>query len=342
MRRLFVLAIAAVGLLALAQGLQVLIEGANKEGQIVTYGSPADWAGYGAIADIMTKRYGLKHSDTDMSSAEEIAKVKAERNNPVADAFDIGYQFCTIAIREDVLMAYKPSKWSDIPLWAKDPLGRCTATYYGTIVLVTNTKVVKNVPKSFKDLLKPEYKGLIATQDPRRAALGQYAVIAAAFANGGSDRNIDPGIKFFAQLAKSGNLKPVAPSKDLLAKGEIGITLDWDFRALNWRKDLPELAISVPTDGSTYGPYATVLNKYSRRPNAAKLWMETVLSDEGQIAFARSGARPIRNVKLPEEVEKGLLPQAQYKVAKPITNWLNMEAVAKDMGEKWALEVVGN
>ncbi|MDX2005795.1 MAG: extracellular solute-binding protein [Meiothermus sp.] len=333
--------VVAVGLVALAQTLNALVDGAKREGQIVSYGSPADWAGYGAISEIMTKRYGLKHSDTDMSSAEEIAKWDAEKNNPVADVGDIGLQFGPIAEDRGVLLAYKHSKWNEIPAWAKDANGLYSATYYGTIVFATNTKIVKNPPKTWKDLLKPEYKGLVGLSDPRRAALGQYAVIAASFAGGGSENNIAPGIKFFADLQKAGNLKPVQPSKDLLAKGEIGVNIMWDFQAFPWKKDLPELNIQVPQDGSTFGPYATVINKYTRRPNAAKLWIETVLSDEGQIAFAKAGARPIRKVKLPKDVEDGLLPEAQYDAAKPITNWRNMENISKGIGEKWATDVLG-
>lgn len=331
----------ALGLMALAQAdLQALIAAAKQESQIVSYGSPGDWAGYGAISEIMTKRYGLKHTDTDMSSAEEIQKWDAEKNNPVSDVGDIGLQFGPIAEDRGVLLAYKHSKWNEVPAWAKDANGLYSATYYGTIVFATNTKVVKNPPKTWKDLLKDEYKGLVGLSDPRRAALGQYAVIASSFANGGSENNLT-GIKFFADLQKKGNLKPVQPTKDLVAKGEIGVNIMWDFQAFPWKKDIPELNIQVPQDGSTFGPYATVINKYTKRPNAAKLWIETVLSDEGQVAFAKAGARPIRKVKLPKDIEDGLLPEAQYDAAKPITNWRNMENISKSIGEKWATEVLG-
>jgi putative spermidine/putrescine transport system substrate-binding protein len=341
-KRFLVGIVAVIGLVAVAQSLSNIITLAKREGQVVSYGSPADWAGYGAVSEIMTKKYGLKHSDTDMSSAEEIAKMDAEKNNPVADVADIGLQFGPIAQNKGVLLAYKNSYWNQIPAWAKDTTGYYSATYYGTIAFLVNTKVVKNVPKTWKDLLKDEYKGMVAIQDPRRAANAQFAVVAASIANGGSENNLTPGIEYFAKLQKSGNLKPIAPNKDTLSKGEVGIGLLWDFQGLAWRKDIPGLVVLIPADGSTFGPYATVINKYTKRPYAARLWIETVLSDEGQIAFARSGARPIRKVKLPKDIEDGLLPDAQYDAAKPITNWKNMENISKNIGERWATEVVGN
>lgn len=341
MKKAWIVLAVAVGVFALAQSLQALIDAAKKEGQIVSYGSPADWAGYGAISEIM-KKYGLKHTDTDMSSAEELQKWEAERNKPVSDVGDIGLQFGPIAAERGLLMAYKNSKWAEIPAWAKDTDGYYAATYYGTIAFLVNTKIVKNVPKTFKDLLKPEYKGLVAIQDPRRAANAQYAVIAASFANGGSENNLQPGINFFAQLQKSGNLKPVLPNKDTLSKGEVGIGLLWDFQGLAWRKDIPGLVVQIPQDATTYGPYATVIAKTAPNPNAAKLWIETVLSDEGQIAFARSGARPIRSrVKLPKDVEAGLLPTRDYLYAVPISNWKNMENISKQIGDKWTTDVLG-
>lgn len=331
-----------VGIFALAQSMDALKAAAKKEGKLVSYGSPADWAGYGYISDVFNKQYRIKHTDTDMSSAEELQKWEAEKASPVSDVGDIGLQFGPIAADKGLLLAYKNSKWADIPDWAKDADGYYAATYYGTIAFLVNTKIVKNVPKSFKDLLKPEYKGMVAIQDPRRAANAQYAVIAASFANGGSENNLKPGIDFFAQLQKSGNLKPVLPNKDTLAKGEVGIGLLWDFQGLAWRKDIKGLVVQIPQDGTTYGPYATVIAKTAPNPNAAKLWIETVLSDAGQIAFARAGARPIRsNVKLPADLALTLLPEAQYKAAKPVTNWKNMEAIAKQIGDMWTTDVLG-
>ncbi len=327
-----------LGVVALAQA--ALLDAAKKEGQIVSYGSPADWAGYGAVSEIM-QGYGLKHTDTDMSSAEEVAKWEAEKSSPVSDVGDIGLQFGPIANAKGLLLNYKNSYWKQLPAWAKDKDGAYTATYYGTISFLVNTNIVKHVPKTFKDLLKPEYKGMVAIQDPRRAANAQFAVIAAAFANGGSENNIQPGIDFFAKLQQIGNLKPVLPNKDTLSKGEVGIGLLYDFQGLAWRKDIPGLVVQIPADGTTYGAYATVINKYSLHPNAAKLWIETVLSDAGQIAFAKSGARPIRKVKLPDDIRANLLPERQYIAAKPITNWANMTDIGKKIGEKWATEVLG-
>src|SRR4051812_49439924 len=72
---------------------------AKAEGALNSYGMPPDWTNFGAIWDKFLNAYGpaagtpLTHTDTDMSSAEEIQKFDAEKNNPVADQGDIGIQF---------------------------------------------------------------------------------------------------------------------------------------------------------------------------------------------------------------------------------------------------------
>ncbi len=41
--------------------------------------------------------YSLKHKDTDMSSAEELAKFEAEKDDATADIGDVGIAFGPIA-----------------------------------------------------------------------------------------------------------------------------------------------------------------------------------------------------------------------------------------------------
>lgn len=75
-----------------------------------------------------------------------------------------------------------------------------------TIAFLVNTKLVKNVPQSWSDLLKPEYKNSIVYLDPRSTGQGQVLVFAANYANGGDMQNVQPGIDYLAKLHKAGNV----------------------------------------------------------------------------------------------------------------------------------------
>lgn len=89
-----------------------LIAGTLAEGAINSYGMPDSWTNFGEIFADFTVRYGapgtpLTHTDTDLSSAEEISKMDAEKNNPVADIGDIGILFGQIAKDTGVAESYQ-------------------------------------------------------------------------------------------------------------------------------------------------------------------------------------------------------------------------------------------
>lgn len=313
---------------------------AKAEGKIVSYGMPDDWANLGEIWKTFCAKYGLTHEDTDMGSMEELNKFAAEKDKPVADVGDIGISFGPVGVKMGVLASFKHSYWDEIPNWAKDSDGYWCTEYFGTIVFLVRKDLVKNIPKSFADLLRPEYKMMVSMGDPRGAARGQYTVLAAAFANGGDEKNIMPGIEFFAKLKKIGNLKPVEPSPGNIQRGEAPIALIWDFQALDYKKNLGvPLEVIVPKDGSAIGAYAAIINKYAPHPYAARLFNEYLFSREAQIMYAKSGATPIRayvgKVLIPKEISSNLPPRSAYKAVKPIQDWKAWEETSKKLPELW-------
>ncbi|HET8785660.1 MAG TPA: ABC transporter substrate-binding protein [Candidatus Limnocylindrales bacterium] len=319
---------------------------AKAEGALNSYGMPPDWTNFGAIWDGFLPKYNLTHTDTDMSSAEEIQKFDAEKNNPVADQGDIGIQFGPVAVSSGAVQGYKPTRWDLLPDYAKDPDGNWMCWYTGTISFAVNTALVPNVPKSWADLKKPEYKGTIAISDPRNAAQGSMTVLAAALANGGSETNIDPGLQYFDELNKAGNLTSVAPSKANIEKGEAKIAILWDYNSLPVRDDLaaasPAVPITVviPSDGTTQAPYCHIINNYAAHPNAAKLFREYILTDEVQILQAQKYARPlVKGVEIPADLAAKFPEASQYDAVKPITAWKAAADAIARLATDWTIEV---
>jgi putative spermidine/putrescine transport system substrate-binding protein len=169
------------------------------------------------------------------------------------------------------------------------------------------------------------------------------AVLAAAIAFGGDETNIEPGIAFFEELAKQGRISNVEASVANIEKGEVDVTLLWDFNALNYSDQLgkEQYAVAVPKEGSVVSGYATIINKYAPHPNAAKLTREYILSDAGQINLARGYARPIRDsVKLPDDVAAKLLPLEEYANAKPVGDYKAWDETAKTIPQLWQERVL--
>ncbi|ELV8681042.1 extracellular solute-binding protein [Vibrio fluvialis] len=321
--------------------IQSLIDAAKKEGAVYSVGMPGSWANWKDTWNALNTHYGLNHQDTDMSSAQEIAKFEAEKKNATADIGDVGFAFARVAVKKGVTQPYKPTTWSDIPNWAKDKDGHWALAYTGTIAFITNNNLVKQAPTSWADLLNGQYK--VTVGDVGVAAQANNAVLAAAFANGGDESNLKPALDFFSKLAKKGRLSFTDPSLANLEKGEVEVAIMWDFNALNYRDqiDRSRFTVTIPQDGSVISGYTTIINKYAKNPNAAKLAREYIFSDQGQINLAQGYARPIRsNIELPESIKAKLLSNDQYQNVHPVTDFNAWEKSARKLPRQWQENVL--
>jgi putative spermidine/putrescine transport system substrate-binding protein len=320
-----------------ADPIAALTAAAKAEKEIVTYGLPNDWVNYGGIWKIFESTYGIKHTDTDMSSGQIVAALDAERGKGVADATDLGFSFATLIQDKKLSQPYKPSKWSEIPEYARDPDGRWAAAYWGAISFAVNTDIVKQVPLTWQDLLKPVYQDKICMRDPRESATGGMVVLAAAYANGGSVTNVQPGLDYFAKMKGSKALRGIKPSTSNIQKGECPIALFWDFDGFSKRDDtkLP-LQVVIPSDGTVAGLYVQFVSASAPHPNAAKLLLETAFSDAGQLEYARGYAHPIRKIAIPAELAAKTLPESAYASVQFPKDPKALDAATAKIAEAWA------
>lgn len=327
---------------AMAQDVKSLEQAARAEGEVNSVGMPDSWANWKDTWADLQRLYGLKHSDTDMSSAQEIAKFAAEKSNATADIGDVGAAFGPIAVQQGVTQAYKPTTWDQIPDWAKDDDGHWMLAYTGSIAFIVNKQLIKEAPTSWADLKKGTYK--VAIGDVGTAAQAVNGVLAAAIANGGDEKNIQPGLDFFADIAKQGRLSLANPTIQTLERGEVEVGVVWDFNGLGYREqiDPSRFEVLIPSDGSVISGYSTIINKYAKHPNAAKLAREYILSDAGQINLAKGNARPIRaeHLTLPADVQAKLLPNEQYAKVQPIKDADAWEETSKALPQLWQEHVI--
>jgi len=290
---------------SLGQTAEEILAGAKKEGMVQLIATPADWANYGGQFAAFTKKYGINApvATPDASSADELTAVKnlkGQKTQP--DVIDIGYSFTKKASSQNLITAYKPSNFDVIPADLKDPDGMWVGAYYGVVQVGTNTSVVP-APKTWDDLLDPQYKGKVALPgDPRKGASSIAAVFAAALAHGGSLDNIQPGIDFFEKLAKSGNLVSITSPVSALSTGQAAVVLDWNYNFLGMVGELKKSGITLETktfaEGVFGNYYAQPVVAGSPHPNSARLWVDWLTSDEGSELFALGGGVPARFVEL--------------------------------------------
>ena len=161
--------------------------------------------------------------------------------------------------REDVLISKK--------LWPKATLGWSIAY---------NTELIKNPPKSWMDLTKPEYGPKL---------IGQ--VIAPS---GGTtwtrimfERQVLGEDYWKKQAATQPVLFPSgAPTSDALVRGEVSIGVLLYNIAYIKKRDGAPIEINFPPEGVPLNFYAAGVSKTATSPNAGKLFLNWCLSDEGQ------------------------------------------------------------
>ena len=300
-----------------SMSLDDLIAQAKEEGTVNSVGMPDTWANWVQTWEDLNTAYGLEHADQDMSSAEEIAMFKEEGTDGTKDIGDVGQQWGPTAEQEGVTLKYKTSYWDEIPDWAKDDDGDWVVGYYGTMSIISNDDQVPNAPTTIEELLDGDYK--VSIGDITAAAAAQHAVLAIAYAMGGSLDDMQPAYDFIQKLAEDDRLDVADVSVARLESGEVAVGLNWDYNSLNYRAQILEsnpsasFTVSIPQDGSVQSGYCTIINSNAPHPAAACLAREYILSDEGQINLARGYATPIRDsVVLPDDVKALRLPDEQY------------------------------
>jgi iron(III) transport system substrate-binding protein len=207
---------------------------------------------------------------------------------------------------------YRPDALASPKLWPGVTLGWAIAY---------NTALVKNAPKTWADLTKPEYKN---------KQIGQVVG-----PSGGTtwtrvmfERQVLGEDYWKNQAALGVTLYPSgAPASDSLVRGEISIApLLYNIIYTKIIEGAPAEAIFAP-EGVPIIPYADGIPKSSKSPNAARLFMNWRLSKEGQ-AFQIEKLGNITSMKDPPMLPKGWDP-------KVVKVWVPDFAQFEKLREPW-------
>ena len=278
--------------------LSEFVKEAKKEGRLNVIALPPNWANYGEIISTFSRKYGIPitSADPDASSAAENTAVRSLKGDPRApDVLDVSPTFAIAGANEGLYAKYFTTNFKKVPRAMKDGRGFWVGDYWGVVSFGVNTAVVSTVPRSWKDLLKPEYRTKVALNgSPLTSGSAVAGVFSAAIANGGGLNNIIPGIDFFAQLKQAGNFIPVQATPQTIASGQTPITIDWDYLNIAYKKEFPAAKIQtvIPSDAVYGAHYCQAINATAPHPWAARLWQEFLYSDQGQLLWLKGYSHP--------------------------------------------------
>ena len=300
-----------------------IVDGAKKEGKLVIYGATDSKATAPLVKDFNALYPGITVEYNDMNSTEVYNRFISEAAAGGATADVVWSSAMDLQIRlaqDGYALQYKSVEASKIPGWAiwKD-------TAYGTTfepaAFVYNKRLVdaKEVPKTHAEFAKlimsEKFKDKVTTYDIEKSGVGFMFMT--------QDSMDYPGFPALEQGFGQSRVRVQSSTGTMLERissGEnlIGYNVLGSYALVRAKAD-PSLGVVLPTDYTLIMSRVQFINKAARNPNAAKLWMDYLLSARGQTVIANeSKLFAIRMDVKGETTAADLVAQIGEKNVKPI------------------------
>jgi len=273
------------------------------------------WMNWPTVMENFEEKYGVAVHDDDRSSGEALQHMRSHSGNMTHSGYNGGYTYGVRARNDGFTQAYKPEGWEKVPDSLKTDDGHVTATRRVTTAVTYRKDIYEerglDAPETWEDLLHPDIMGDLALQTPT-AAVGLAAALSVNNARGGSMDDVQPVIDYYNQIQEGG----AEFTDNFLAQfssGEYATFVRYDYSGLDLKYNNDEIAeenVGVALLGGESGnqgalnmPYGYALLEGAPNPEAGKLFMDYVLSLEGQRQFLDAYVRPIRasELDLPDE-----------------------------------------
>ncbi|WP_425604747.1 extracellular solute-binding protein [Halobellus ordinarius] len=283
--------------------------------KLYVYAVQSGWMNWPSVMKAFNEQYGVQLNDDDRSSGEALKDARTHSQNPTHSAFNGGYTFAIQAMRDGLTTAYKPANWDKVPEDAKTENGHCTGTRKVTTAVTYRKDIFEerglDEPETWDDLKHPDVMQDLALQTPQ-AAVGLAAALSINNAYGGSLDDVQPVIDYYNEIQEGG----AEFTDNFLAQftsGEYSSFIRYDYSGLDLKynnEDVPEENVGVALlegpdgDAGAYNAlYGYAMLADAPNPEAVKLFMDYVLSLEGQQHFLDAYARPIRapEMEMPDE-----------------------------------------
>lgn len=315
----------------LVAGLFVLLlagGAAAQEKVLNLYGSPdRDWVA--AVAARFEKETGIKVNWIRASSNEMYARIEAEKANPRGDVWFGGTGDPHFdAAEKGLTVPYCSPRMPELRDFMRDPIGGCRTLglYAGPLGWAVNEDLLKKqgkpLPRTWEDLARPEYKGLVAVANPNTSGTA-YTMLVTILQVFGEQKGWDYLARLHknvAQYTKSGS----APGQ-LAGRGEVAIAIIFLHDAVLYAEEGFPVKPTSPADGTGYEVGGLSLIKGAPHPEIAKEFIDWALSPDAQVI-----GRQFRSFQLPSN-SKAPLPE---QITKHGVSFENVKVIKYDF--QWA------
>ena len=271
---------------------QEVIEAAKKEGEVIWYGAGSNAIDNKIGRGFMKKYPSIKPKKFRISAYKLLVRFRAESraDRHIADIVRTTDAILETFRKEGLLIKYASPERKFYIDELKDRDGYYTAFYNFRHVIAYNTNLVPKgeVPRSYEDLLKPRWKGEMGIPDGSAGFIW--------FANQLKIRGEEKGLKLIRELAKQ---EPTVISSQsqlvkLVGAGEYAIAINSYAYRIERLKKRGAPIDWVPVEPVVIHNLFGGISKNAPHPNAAKLFMDYLLSEAGQKVYISQGVNPAR------------------------------------------------
>jgi iron(III) transport system substrate-binding protein len=246
----------------------------------------AEWCSM--IATVYARTTGVKINMSVKGSGEALAQLMAERENPKTDVWFGGTGDPHLqAAEQDLSLPYESPMLTQLHPWAQQQAKqsgyKTVGIYSGPLGFAYNTELIAKkklpIPKTWADLLKPDYKGEIQMANPASSGTA-YTMIATLVQLMGEDKAFDylkALHKNISQYTRSG----VAPMK-AVARGEATVSISFVHDGPQEKMNGFPVATITPADGTGSEIGSMSLVKRARNLELAKKFYEWALTPAAQ------------------------------------------------------------
>jgi iron(III) transport system substrate-binding protein len=224
---------------------------------------------------------------------------------------------------QELLLKFTPPEAKNLPKEMKDSEGYYYAGRLINFIIGYNTAVSKP-PKTWSDLLKPEYGNKLGFPSPLRSGAAEAAVKTLA------DKY---GWKYFESFKANGGVQIANNSmaRDMLSTGEMRVAALLDYMIREASAKGSPIDYVWPEDGAVFIPSPIAIFKASKNPEAAKVFVDYVISQEGQKTMVELGSFiPVRT-----DVEPPANTPSLGKIKKLPTDWPAVQEMRQDTKDRW-------
>ena len=275
-----------------SQEWEQVVAAAKKEGVVRLYSGMSGTTALQAFVNAFREKYGIRVEALEVRASElrERVRTEAVARRVLSDTmWTSAVQTRQFAAEDRTIQPFGPvpnlknvsqelrEHWQNpdihVPIFT---------VRYGILI---NSAAAKDAPKTYADLLDPKWKGKILADD-FRAAGGGSTFFTVTYNNFGPDylKRLEQNAVVFTRDQRGAERR--------VARGEYIIYLPFSLNNYPQLTGLPVQALLLE-EGMTYTPFSGSLIRNAPNPNAGRLFIDFMISDEGQAIFAAHGLGPM-------------------------------------------------